>query len=95
MAGEMGRLLGIFPASADSSATTGVKEAQVAKENSNGQAHGATSVKPQKPDAFDWSRFGGTNIETPQPRPAAERAGELKNQSDRSTPSPIPSRWVN
>lgn len=38
MAGEMEKLLGIFPASADSSATTSVKEAQAAKENSNGQA---------------------------------------------------------
>ncbi len=46
MAGEMEKLLGIFPASADSSATTGVKEAQAAKENSNGQAHGPTPVKP-------------------------------------------------
>ena len=86
MAGELGTLLGIFPASAEASATTGVKEARVAKENSKGQAHGATPVKPQKPEAFDWSRFGGTNIETPQPRPAAERAGELQGQSDRPAP---------
>ena len=85
MAGEMERLLGIFPASTDSSATTGVKEARVAKENSNGQAHGATPVKPQKPEAFDWSRFGGTNIETPQPRPAAEKGAGLQGQSDRPT----------
>ncbi len=79
-------LLGILPVH---------KETQAAKEDSKGQVHGATPVKQQKPEAFDWSKFGGTNIETPQPRPAAERAGELKNQSDRSTPSPIPSRWVN
>ena len=41
MAGEMGRLLGIFPASADSSATTGVMKAQAAKEDPKGQAQAA------------------------------------------------------
>jgi hypothetical protein len=56
--------------------------------------NGATPVKQQKPEAFDWSKFGATRVETP-PRPAAERAGELQNQSNRPTPSPIPSRWVN
>ncbi len=57
--------------------------------------NGATPVKQQKPEAFDWSRFGATPVETPQPRPAAERAGELQAESDRLTPSPISSRWVN
>jgi hypothetical protein len=41
MAGKTGALLGIWPVSADASATTGVKEAQAAKENSEGQAQAA------------------------------------------------------
>ncbi len=56
--------------------------------------NGATPVKQQKVEEFDWSKFGATPVETP-PRPAAERAGELQAESDRPTPSPIPSRWVN
>ena len=38
MAGEIGALLGIWPVRADASVTTGVKEAQAAKENPKGQA---------------------------------------------------------
>ena len=83
-----------FFSSKDASVTT-VEEAQAAKEDSKGQAGGATPVKQEKPEAFDWSRFGAPAVETSQPRPAAERAGELQNQSNRPTPSPIPSRWVN
>ncbi len=41
MAGTPGALLGIWPVSADASATTGVKEAQAAKEVSKGQAQAA------------------------------------------------------
>ena len=78
-------LLGILPVH---------KETQAAKEDSKGQVHWATPVKQQKPEAFDWSKFGATRVETP-PRPAAERAAELQAESDRSTPSPIPPRWVN
>ena len=54
----------------------------------------ADASKQQKPEAFDWSKFGATPVETP-PQPAAERAVELQGQSDRPTPTPIPSRWVN
>ncbi len=46
-------------------------------------------------DFFSSEDASATNGETPQPRPAAERAGELQDQSDRLTPSPIPSKWVN
>ncbi len=41
MAGTTGALLGIWPVNADASATTGVKEAQAAKEVSKGQAQAA------------------------------------------------------
>ena len=41
MAGTTGALLGIWPVSADASATTGVKEAQAAKEDPKGQAQAA------------------------------------------------------
>ncbi len=54
----------------------------------------ADASKQHKPEVFDWSKFGATPVETP-PRPAAERAGELQAESDRPTPTPIPSRWVN
>jgi len=38
MVGTTGALLGIWPVSVDASATTGVKEAQAAKEDPKGQA---------------------------------------------------------
>ena len=41
MAEEIGALLGIWPVSVDASPTTGVKEAQAAKEVSKGQAQAA------------------------------------------------------
>ena len=41
MAGTTGALLGIWPVSADTSVTTGVKEPQAAKEDSKGQAQAA------------------------------------------------------
>ena len=45
MAGEMEKLLGIFPASAAASVSTGVKEAQAAKEDPKGQAQVAERVE--------------------------------------------------
>ena len=41
MAGKTAALLGIWPVSADTSATTGVMKAQAAKEDSKGQAQAA------------------------------------------------------
>ena len=41
MVGTTAALLGILPISADASATTGVKEAQAAKEDFKGQAQAA------------------------------------------------------
>ncbi len=41
MAGTTGTLLGIWPVSAETSATTGVMGAQAAKEDSKGQAQAA------------------------------------------------------
>ncbi len=45
MAGELGTLLGIFPASTDASVTTGVMEVRAVQEDPKGQAQVAERVE--------------------------------------------------